>query len=377
MQTNGSNETPETVTLFLGGDVMTGRGIDQILSRPGDPDLYEQYVNSALDYVELAERTSGPIPRHVADDYVWGDARAVLDSRQPEFRFVNLETAITARGNPEPKGINYRMHPANIGVLMAGGIQACSLANNHILDWGEDGLIDTLDALRDAGIACVGAGRNALEASAPLEHALPGGKRILVTAFGASDSGIPSRWRASRGRPGINFLSDFSPAAAEMIARTVRVRRQPGDVAILSIHWGSNWGYEIPEEHRAFAHALIDEGSIDVVHGHSSHHPRPIEVRHGKLILYGCGDLINDYEGISGYEQFRDDLVLAYFPRVRTHDGTLAALEMIPFRIERFRLNKAADEEARWIADVLSRKCAQFGSAVELNADGSLRLRWT
>ena len=103
--------------------------------------------------------------------------------------------------------------------------------------------------------------------------------------------------------------------------------REPGDVVVASIHWGSNWGYDVPATHTDFAHRLIDAG-VDVVHGHSSHHPRPIEVYQGKLILYGCGDLIDDYEGIGGYQKYRDDLRLLYFATVSPGTGRMAACEV-------------------------------------------------
>ena len=83
----------------------------------------------------------------------------------------------------------------------------------------------------------------------------------------------------------------------------MRAYQQPGDLIIASIHWDSNWGYEIPRGQIMFAHCLIEEG-IAIVHGHSSHHVKAIEVFKGRLILYGCGDFLTDYEGIGGYEMF-------------------------------------------------------------------------
>lgn len=364
-----------TEKLLLTGDVMTGRGIDQILQRPCDPVLYEDYVKSALDYVTLAEEAHGPIPRKVPDAYVWGDALGEIEKRKPRFRLVNLETAITADGTAEPKGINYRMHPANIGVLSAVRIDGCILANNHILDWGTAGLAETLETLRRAGIASAGAGVSDTEAAAPLVHRLKKGSRVLVYAFGARDSGIPSRWAARAHTPGVNLLPDFSQATIADIAASVEAVKQPGDIAIASIHWGSNWGYEIASEHREFAHGLIDQAMIDVIHGHSSHHAKPIEVWHGKLVLYGCGDLINDYEGIRGYEDFRTTLALTYFPELRA-DGTLRSLEMAPFRVRAFRLEKAGVTDAAWIADTLSRESQPFGTSVEMASTDSLQLRW-
>jgi len=144
------------LSLFLLGDVMPARGIDQILPHPGDPRLYEDYVHDARDYVALAERRCGPIEHPVDFAYVWGDALAELQRRHPQVRLINLETAVTRHGRPEPKGINYRMHPANVGCLTAAGIDCCVLANDHVLDWGREGLRETLAALDAAGPGEVG-----------------------------------------------------------------------------------------------------------------------------------------------------------------------------------------------------------------------------
>ncbi len=371
-----STEPRRTMSLLLTGDVMTGRGIDQILQHPGDPIIYEGHATSALDYVDLAERVHGPIPRPNPFDYVWGDALAVLDERRPEVTLINLETAITARGAPESKGINYRMHPGNTGVLVAGRINACTLANNHVLDWGTAGLEDTLDALSRARIGMAGAGRSLHDASAPLVIPVPGKGRVIIFAYGCKSSGIPTHWRALPDRPGINLLANLSPAAVGSVADMTRDLKQPGDIVIASLHWGGNWGYDIPDEQRDFAHALIDEAMIDIVHGHSSHHPKAVEVYHGKLILYGCGDLINDYEGIGGYRQYRGDLVLMYFARISTDDGTLRNLDMVPFRICRFRLRRLDHHEANWLATNLSHEGAPLGTRVEVAHDHTLKLHW-
>ena len=100
-----------TVTLFLAGDVMTGRGIDQIMREPNAPRLFEPYMSSATGYVELAEQVSGPIPRAVDPGYVWADALAELEKAHPDARIVNLETAVTVSDDASTdKQIHYRMH---------------------------------------------------------------------------------------------------------------------------------------------------------------------------------------------------------------------------------------------------------------------------
>jgi poly-gamma-glutamate capsule biosynthesis protein CapA/YwtB (metallophosphatase superfamily) len=128
---------------------------------------------------------------------------------------------------------------------------------------------------------------------------------VLVFAYGTLDSGIPPEWAATETRPGVQVLTDLSPATCEQIASDVRQYKHAGEIVIVSLHWGANWGYEVPDEHRAFAHRLIETAGVDIIFGHSSHHPKGIEVHRGKLILYGCGDFINDYEGIGGYEHYR------------------------------------------------------------------------
>jgi poly-gamma-glutamate synthesis protein (capsule biosynthesis protein) len=366
----------ETVTLFLAGDVMTGRGVDQILPCPADPQIYESYLKSADDYVRLAERANGPIERPVPFGYIWGDALAELARRRPDARIINLETAVTSSTVPEPKGINYKMSPANAGVLTAAGIDCCVLANNHVLDWGRAGLLDGLAALERSGVLYAGAGRDDAAAAAPAILEVAGKARVLVFAFAFPDCGVPRHWAAAPQTPGVNLISDRSASAANAAAEMIRAHTKPRDVVVASIHWGGNWGYEVPQEHVAFAQRLVEAAGVDVVHGHSSHHVKGIGVHRGKLILYGCGDFIDDYEGITGYEEFRDDLVLMYFATVRIDDGALVRLEMVPLQIRNMRLNRARHADAQWLAATLDREGKALKTRVRLAADDVLRLEW-
>lgn len=337
--------------IMLAGDVMLGRGIDQVLSFPCPPELRERYVDSALTYVELAEKHCGTIPRPVSSDYPWGDALPALERASPAARIINLETAITRRGRPEPKGINYRMAPEHVRCLEEAAIDCCVLANNHVLDWGREGLCDTLEALDGAGIARAGAGRDAEEALAPAVLSLGAGQRLLVYGAACASSGVSPHWAAEGSRHGVAFLPDLGEATARKIAERIAADRSAGDLVVWSVHWGRNWGFGLEAERR-FAHWLIDAGGVDVVHGHSSHHPKGLERYRDRLILYGCGDLLNDYEGIGGYEAFRPELVLVYLPQFDT-EGPCSALELLPFRIARFRLDSASRADAQWLADRL------------------------
>jgi len=361
------------VTLMLAGDVMTGRGIDQILPRPSEPTLHETFVTSARDYVRIAEEASGPIPRKVGPAYVWGDALAALDKTRPDLRIVNLETAVTTASRPWPKGINYRMNPENIACLTAAGLDCCVLANNHVLDWGREGLAETLRTLATAGIRIAGAGMNAEEAEMPAILTLPGGGRVLVYAFAAPSAGVPEDWAATAERSGINFLAAPTPAAADRIAERIRRDREPGDIVVLSLHAGSNWGFDIGEADRAFARRLVESG-VDVLFGHSSHHAKAIEVHNRRPIFYGTGDFLNDYEGIGIRDPYRDDLVLMYLCRIDRADGRLDRLDMVPFRIRKFRLAAASGDDARWLRATMGRECRRFGGNVAIGSDNVLTL---
>ena len=148
----------------------------------------------------------------------------------------------------------------------------------------------------------------------------------------------------------------------------------PGDIVVASIHWGGNWGYAIPDEHRRFAQRLIDVAGIDVIHGHSSHHPKGVEVYRDKLILYGCGDFVNDYEGIHGYDEFRGDLALVYLPEVDARTGHLTGLEMVPLQMRQFSLHHASDQDARWLADTLQREAAALNTGLQRRDDNVMVL---
>jgi poly-gamma-glutamate capsule biosynthesis protein CapA/YwtB (metallophosphatase superfamily) len=365
-----------SVRLFLCGDVMTGRGIDQALSHPVNPILYEPYVRDAREYVALAEKANGPIPHPLSVDYIWGDALHELERTRIDLRIVNLETAITSAETPWPeKGIHYRMHPQNIGCLAAAQISACALANNHLLDWGYDGLSATLKTLDGAGIARAGAGNDAEEATQPAVLDAAGNGRLLFFSFGSRTSGIPQDWKATSISPGVNLLDDLSESTAERVANQMRAHQQPNDLIVASIHWGSNWGYEIPREQIAFAHRLIEEG-IAIVHGHSSHHVKAIEVFKSHLILYGCGDFLTDYEGIRGYEMFRGDLALMYLIELDSCSGELLAARLVPMQMRGFRLERALAADAEWLCNLLNELGAQFNTRARLGKDDSFTLEW-
>jgi poly-gamma-glutamate synthesis protein (capsule biosynthesis protein) len=356
---------------------MTGRGIDQVMAAPLPPVLHEPWVRDARDYVRLAERAHGDIAQPVAPDYPWGEALAEKGRLAPDLFIVNLETAVTCSGTPWPrKGIHYRMSPRHVDCLTRAGVDACTLANNHVPDWGHEGLRETLATLHAAGIACAGAGSDAKQAEAPAVLPLPGGARLLLFAWATQSSGVPSDWRAGPDRPGVALLTALDEADVQTVPAGVQRHRHPGDRVVLSLHWGGNWVDEVPVAHRRFAHRLIELDAVDVVHGHSSHHPLPFEVYAGRPILYGTGDLINDYEGIARQGPLRSDIGCLYAVRLARSGGRLLSLHIVPLQLRRFRLARPEPEALRGLRGLLDEGGRALGTRLEDSSGPAWRLAW-
>lgn len=143
-------------------------------------------MSDARTYVRLAEHTNGPIATPVDFVWPWGEALALLDEVRPGVRLINLETSVTTSSDfAGRKAVHYTMHPDNIGCLTAIRPDVCVLANNHVLDFGHQGLADTLRVLTDTEIRCAGAGLDGGHACRSATAAVPGGTRVVIAAVGA------------------------------------------------------------------------------------------------------------------------------------------------------------------------------------------------
>jgi poly-gamma-glutamate synthesis protein (capsule biosynthesis protein) len=215
------------------------------------------------------------------------------------------------------------------------------------------------------------------EAESPVVKEIGEKGRVIVFGLGSPTSGVPLNWAASEKRPGIHLLKDFSDDAIRRIGERVKELKKERDIVIVSVHWGSNWGYQIPREEIDFAHRLIDVAAIDIIHGHSSHHVKGIEVYQDRPILYGCGDFLNDYEGIGGYEYYRSNLGLMYFPSMDPSSGKLVELQMAPTQIKYFKVNRASRDDALWLAQTLNREGKKLGTRAKLDENNRLTLLWS
>jgi poly-gamma-glutamate capsule biosynthesis protein CapA/YwtB (metallophosphatase superfamily) len=352
-------EVRSHMTMLLTGDVMIGRGVDQLFDIHCDPQLFEAWVTDARHYVNLAEAKHGSIPRPVTHAYVWGDSLEDSAHEKPDIRIINLETCLTlSKAFAASKSIHYRAHPNQVGILRAAHIDGCVLADNHTMDWGREGLEETLKALKNVNIRCAGAGLNILDAEEAIPFSLPG-ITLKVVAWGSLTSGIPVTWQAGAKQSGVNIIEC---ASLSHILQTLQALKAKDTLLLVSIHWGNNWGHDISCQQRSLAHTLVDQGRASIVHFHSSHHPKAIEVHRHRLILYGAGDLINDYEGIPGYEEYLPDLGMIYFPLIDGISGQLVTLRMRVYARRNMRLIRATEKEVMELSSLLQRPCLDLGT---------------
>ncbi|MCC7272001.1 MAG: CapA family protein [Alphaproteobacteria bacterium] len=322
---------PGRVTLAFLGDLMLGRGVSR----------------------ELRRRPP---------EWFWGDTLPML--RRADAVLANLESPITAhrgRWRLGWKFFHFRADPEALGILAAGGIRFACLANNHMLDYGDRGLLDTIDALDGAGIAHAGAGRSAVEASAPVMLDVGGLKVGLVAAtdnmreFAAAPHGPGTNHRIFR--PDSHDLDWIERSASDL-------RRAGAALIVLSVHWGPNMRTSPSRDLRGFAHAAVDRG-IDVIHGHSAHVTQAIERRGRGVILYDTGDFIDDYWKFP----FRHTNWSFAFNLV-VEDGRPARLQLVPVVIHPWPPTVATGDQFRAITANMRSLCAAAGTATVETAEG-------
>jgi len=314
-------------TLALTGDVMLGRGVNETL-------------------------------RSAPPEEPWGDVLPLLHSA--DLRIINLECAITEHKQPwsrTPKVFRFRADPVATEVLKTARVDACSLANNHTLDFEEQGLLDTLRHLEEAGIRYAGAGRDAEEAARPV--LLEGG--VALVAF--TDNEPP--FAAGPDSPGTNYLPvSLEPEVLRRVEVAVGAAREAGARTIVfSNHWGPNMVQRPRETFRRFARAVVDRG-VDVYYGHSAHVFQGVEIYHGKPILYDAGDFIDDY---AVDPNLRNDRSFLF--RVSVQDGDLRRLELFPVILPYARVEIATGDEREAIMDRMVDLSAEMGTAFDRRED--------
>lgn len=322
------------ITLALVGDVMLGRG-----------------VNEAL-------RTLRP-------EHLWGDVLPLLNS--VDLRIINLECAVTEHKQPwthTPKVFHFRADPSVVEVLRVANVDGCSLANNHTLDFEEQGLLDTLQHLEAAGISYAGAGRNREEAAQPaLLEARTDHIRNRVALLAFTDNEPP--FAAGTDRPGTNYLPvSLEPTVLARVEAVVTTAREAGaDIVVFSNHWGPNMVQRPPDLFRRFARAVLDRGA-DIYYGHSAHIFQGVEIYNSKPILYDTGDFIDDY---AIDPKLRNDWSFLF--RISLKEAKLRRLELFPVTLHYAQVESASGAEREAIFDRMERLSREMGTAFTRRED--------
>jgi len=325
------------------------------------PAASEGIAGRPLQLILLGDCMFGRLVNEVMEtappEYPWGDTLPLLHSA--DYRICNLECVISDRGEPwsaYAKPFHFRSVAKNIAVLEAAHINAVSLANNHVLDYGYDALIQMLEILDRAGIVHSGAGFN-LEEASRLATAEVCGRKMGLLAFTDNEPA----WEATAHQPGIFYVPvDLSDPRAQALLEIVRKQKDAVDLLIVSAHWGGNWGYYPPRAHVELAHALVDAGA-GLIFGHSSHVFRGIEFYEGRPILYSTGNFVDDYV-VDRIE--RNDQSFIYVADI--DNGTSRRLNLYPTLIRRCQARRAG-VYAQGIVDKMRGLCSGMHSSVKWN----------
>ena len=214
-------------------------------------------------------------------DYPYREIAELL--QKPDFTIANLETPITTRGDQQQKQYTYRSSPDALPAFKAAGFDIVNLANNHILDYGQDGLLDTIKALDAKEILHTGAGKNLEEAYRPVIVEKNG---IKVAFLGFSHKVPDNSWKAGKNQPGTTQLYDPKQAV-----KTIEETRDKADLVVVMAHWGEEKAEKPLEEHRKMARSFIDAGA-DLIVGTHPHVLQGLEHYQGKWIAYSLGNFL-------------------------------------------------------------------------------------
>jgi len=302
--------------------------------------------------------------KHITPAEMWDDLLPHL--AQADLRIVNLECALTghsAQWSRTGKMFHFRADPKAVRVLQVADIDACVLANNHILDFEERGLLDTLHVLRANGIRYAGAGPNAAKAAAPAMLEVQGASPCTVALLSFTDN--EPAFAADATHPGTNYLEVAldQKTLARVSDSITQAREQGADLVVFSNHWGGNFVERPAPEFRDFAKRVIELGA-DIYYGHSAHICQGIEIYRGKPILYDTGNFIDDY---AVHPQLRNDHSCLF--KVMFERGTLKRIELLPVSLDTGYVALAHGKEFEVICARMEMLCAEFGTKLTRNDD--------
>jgi poly-gamma-glutamate capsule biosynthesis protein CapA/YwtB (metallophosphatase superfamily) len=244
--------------------------------------------------VHFTERTEPRLTNGMTEPAI-GPLSATLGAA--DFSMVNLETAITVRGTPQAKIYHFRTPATALEVLRRSGVDAVSMANNHAVDYGAQGLADTLAAARNAPIPVVGIGANETQAYRPYLKTIRGVRLAVLAASQVQDI-TNQNWRATATKPGIASALERTKLVA-----AVKAARKKADVVVVYLHWGTE-GQSCPgPEQKTIAAALAAAGATAVVGTHA-HVMLGSGMMRKTYVAYGMGNLL--WYGTSPYPNSND-----------------------------------------------------------------------
>lgn len=271
-----------------------------------------------------------------------------------DLSVVNLETPVTDGGTAaENKTFVFKSSPKALPELAKAGVEAVNLANNHTLDQGVEGLLDTIAHLKESKLHFVGAGKNSTEAYAPVYIERKG---IVIALCGFTRVIPESHWAAGKG-PGVAAAYDASQAV-----KAIQSARKKADLVLVSVHWGKERTTKLEEHQTSLAHQFIDAGADLVIGGHP-HVLQGLENYKGKWIAYSTGNFI--------FTKSKDPKTweTAVFAAECSRSGN-CDLKLIPYKTELGQPVPMAEEEgAKLLKEVES-----FSPGVSIGASGKVSL---
>jgi poly-gamma-glutamate synthesis protein (capsule biosynthesis protein) len=249
-------------------------------SSPKDTGTTEKVKLAFVGDVMWASKVEDLLKQH-GYDYPYREARTYLENA--DLTLANLETPITTRGQAQAKSYIYRSTPQALPAFIEAGFDLVNLANNHILDYGKVGLLDTLQALDDAGVKHVGAGKNIGEAYSHVIYEIKGMK---IAFLGFSRVAEDKSWYATVNQPGV--AQTYTPNLA---LEAIKKAREEADLVVVMAHWGEERKDKPVQHQTSLAHQYIDNGADLVVASHP-HVLQSFEHYNGKWIAYSLGNFI-------------------------------------------------------------------------------------
>ena len=315
-----NKQASDMVTLIFAGDTMLGRMVDKVIQTNGH-------------------------------SYVWGDTLPIL--KDADLRIINLETTFTKSRQKIPKVFNYKSNPKNVTALKKAYIDVVSIANNHIKDFDNEGLLETIQTLDDAQIRHVGAGIDASDSQKPV---IITKNNITIGILGATDN--EPGWRATENNPGTYY---FHINELDQLLNAIRALKKEVDVLVVSLHWGPNMRTQPTPAYIDAAHAMINAGA-DIIHGHSAHIFQGIEVYKNKLILYDTGDFVDDYRVDP---LLRNDWSFLFLVTITKNN--IVSVKLVPTVINTMQVTLAKQSEKDKIIARMQELSKQFGTTISHN----------